>query len=63
MMLYRCRAAGYELHHTIALMGGIIAQEACKFITHHFAPMGVESSKGAVFAWNGVRCSGTVLDV
>jgi amyloid beta precursor protein binding protein 1 len=35
----RMQMAGVEIHTTAALMGGIVAQEAIKIITHQYVPL------------------------
>lgn len=34
-----CRFGGAELHSVSAMIGGLVAQEAVKFITHQYVPI------------------------
>lgn len=34
-----CRFGGAELHSVSATLGGLVAQEAVKFITHQYKPI------------------------
>ena len=44
-----------ELHATAALIGGIVAQEAVKLITHQYTPL------NNTYVWNGIAGIGGTL--
>ena len=47
----RCRYGGAGLHNVAAVLGGVIAQETIKLLTHQFVPL------DNTFIFNGVRGS------
>ena len=48
---HRCRYGGSELHNVAAVLGGVVAQEALKLLTHQFVPL------NNTFVFNGIRGS------
>ncbi|XP_011497126.1 PREDICTED: NEDD8-activating enzyme E1 regulatory subunit isoform X2 [Ceratosolen solmsi marchali] len=50
-----CRFGGAELHSVSAMIGGLVAQETVKFITHQYKPI------NNTFIYDAVTCSGSTF--
>jgi amyloid beta precursor protein binding protein 1 len=50
-----CRFGGAELHSVSAMIGGLVAQETIKFITHQYKPI------NNTFIYDAVTCNGSTF--